>query len=421
MPPKVLIIADWYAPGYKAGGLITALSNLADSIGDRFDLRVFTRDRDLTDGKPYSHVHPKEWQSVGPTRVMYTSDLSHRHLRNRIVEVMPDIIYLNSFFSSLTIKTLCLRKLGLLPPCAFVLAPRGEFSPGALDIKSLKKTIFMTLALRAGLYRDLIWHATSDLEAEHIAEVLRSAGRQQPYIRVASDLPSSDWLRTTPQPPRIPKNSGGRFLWISRISRNKNLSFALDALSNVKGNVTFDVFGPIDDEGYWNDCQLRMQRLPNNVVARYHGSIPRVDIQRVARNYDFFLLPTQGENFGYAILEAMAAGCPVILSDQTPWRVVSDQGIGWTLPLEDLSLWHRTLQQCVDLEPETYASMSRRARNFVESWAKSANRGQETTELFDMALRRVSETNHPGSLAPPPECRSFGAEDADRGTKEGLR
>jgi glycosyltransferase involved in cell wall biosynthesis len=38
--------------------------------------------------------------------------------------------------------------------------------------------------------------------------------------------------------------------------------------------------------------------------------------------YDFFVLPTIGENFGYVFLEALAAGCPLITSDRTPWTTL---------------------------------------------------------------------------------------------------
>jgi glycosyltransferase involved in cell wall biosynthesis len=419
MLPKIFIIADWYLPGYKAGGLVTALSNLVDSVGDVFDLFIFTRDRDLTDKRPYSQFQSTQWQSVGSARVIYTSDLSLRHLRKRIVEIMPDIVYLNSFFSSLVVKTLCLRKLGLLPRCAFVLAPRGEFSPGALKMKFLKKNVFKNCSLRAGLYRDLIWQATSDLEAENIAQVLHSAVRR-PLIHMASDLPSRGWLRATQQPIKDPKRTGGRFLFISRISRKKNLSFALDILANVKGHVELDIFGPLDDERYWGDCQLLMKSLPSNIVVRYKGPIPRENILRIAQNYDFFILPTQGENFGYVILEVMAAGCPVIVSDRTPWKDLFERGLGWTLPLENRTLWTQVLQQCVDLEPEVYAAMSRKAREFVESWAKSAHQSNKTTELFNLALRSIAQMRDVETL-PSSDCVSYQAVDSDGGTKEVLR
>jgi glycosyltransferase involved in cell wall biosynthesis len=414
--PKILVLADWYAPGFKAGGLITALSNLADSIGNVFELYIFTRDRDLTDKRPYPQVRSMEWVPLGSARVMYTADLSLRHLRKRIVEVMPDIIYLNSFFSPLVIKTLLLRRLRMLPGCAVVLAPRGEFSPGALKIKSLRKTAFANCAFRAGLYRNLIWQATSDLEAENIAQVLQSSGERWPLMHVASDLPNRDWLRATRQPIKDAKHVGGRFLFISRISRNKNLLFALDILANLQGHVELDIFGPIDDQSYWNDCRQRMKSLPNHVVARYKGPIPRENIQRTARDYDFLLLPTQGENFGYVILEAMAVGCPVIVSDRTPWCNLSDRGLGWALPLEDRTSWIRVLQQCIDMEPEIYAAMSRKAREFVESWAKSTRQSNQTTALFHLALRSIGQTHDIDLLTD-----STYQVDADRRTKEVLR
>jgi glycosyltransferase involved in cell wall biosynthesis len=385
--PKILILADWYLPGNKAGGLITALSNLVDFIGDVFDLYVFTRDRDLTDANPYAGIRPNEWISVGKAHVVYASDLSFRRLRSRTIEVQPDIVYLNSFFSLLTIKTLFLRKCGLLPECAFVLAPRGEFSPGALKIKSLKKSLYRNSAGRVGLYNGVIWQASSELEAEQTSVVLRSAGRNQPRICVAWDLPNRDWLQATAQPPKNQKTPGGRFLFVSRISPVKNLLFALESLTELQGNVEFDIFGPIDDGGYWEDCKKRIASLPCNVVVRYRGIIPREFVSRVALNYDFFLLPTRGENFGYVILEAMAAGCPVILSDLTPWRDLTDRSAGWALPLEDRNLWRHTLQQCIDMEPEAYSALSSRAREYVQAWATSPNRRNETIQLFNLVLQ----------------------------------
>ena len=46
-----------------------------------------------------------------------------------------------------------------------------------------------------------------------------------------------------------------------------------------------------------------------------------------------FLFPTLGENFGQVILEAMTAGCAILISDATPWRGLQEKGYGWELPL----------------------------------------------------------------------------------------
>ncbi len=390
MPPKIFIVADWYLPGYKAGGQVTAVVNLVEMIGNSFELFMFTRERDLTESKSYPGIRQDEWVTVGKARVIYTRNLSSGHLRRRIREIRPEIIYLNSVFSTLAIKVLCLRKLQLLPEHAVVLSPRGEFSAGALGIKALRKSLFVNCAARAGLYRDVIWQASSDLERAQIVERLKSARIKHQIIHVAPDAPSQEWLHATKGPPRPAKSRGARFLFMSRVSRMKNLLFAIEAMGALSGSVEFDIFGPLDDRGYWQECLRKIRHLPTNVTVRYRGTIPHNLVLKVARDYHFFVLPTRGENFGYAILEAMAAGCPVILSDRTPWQEAIKQGTGWGLPLEESALWRRVLQHCVDMQQCEYAIASSKAREFVEAWAASANRREETIRLFNAALGRTA-------------------------------
>ena len=55
--------------------------------------------------------------------------------------------------------------------------------------------------------------------------------------------------------------------------------------------------------------------------------------ESLAKN-DLFFFPAHGENYGHVIAEAMAAGCPVLISDQTAWRNLEEKGAGWDLPLD---------------------------------------------------------------------------------------
>src|ERR1700761_2957692 len=152
MRKKIFILADWFLPGYKAGGLVTALANLTRTIGDRFELFVMTRDRDLGDLAAYRGIAPNEWRDGENIKIFYTGDFSFGNLRRQIERVQPDVLYLNSFFSSISVKTLLLRKMGLAAKVPIVIAPRGELSPGALAIKAGKKTLYSRLAIRGGLY-----------------------------------------------------------------------------------------------------------------------------------------------------------------------------------------------------------------------------------------------------------------------------
>src|SRR5579884_2985340 len=112
--PRVLTFADWYLPGYKAGGPIRSISNLVAMLGNEFEFSVLTRDRDLMDSKPYDKIKVDEWVEGPQGKVLYTNNFSLRNLRKHISAAAPDAIYLNSFFSRISMKVLALRRFGLI-------------------------------------------------------------------------------------------------------------------------------------------------------------------------------------------------------------------------------------------------------------------------------------------------------------------
>jgi glycosyltransferase involved in cell wall biosynthesis len=71
-------------------------------------------------------------------------------------------------------------------------------------------------------------------------------------------------------------------------------------------------------------------------------------------------LPSRGENFGHIVPEAWAAGCPVLVSDRTPWRNLAQQGVGWDLPLEP-QVWVDAVQRCLDLSADDHYALRQRA------------------------------------------------------------
>ena len=382
MRPVILVLADWYLPGYKAGGAVSAISNLIELVGDEFEFWVFTRDRDLTDREPYPNVPLNRWVKVGKAQVYYASEISLRSLWNCAREIHPAIIYFNSFFSRLTIGTLSLRKLGLLPFAAAVLAPRGEFSQAALDLKRKRKWFYRKTALGVGLLWDVLWQASSLREEQQIRAVIGSRGN----VQLASDVPSLR-LFSRLSVPRPAKISGAvQFIFLSRISRMKNLQSALDLLGSAKGEVQLDIYGPIDDESYWKTCLEQIARLPNSIRVSYLGPVAREQVLEVFARYHFQLLPTLGENFGYTIVEGLAAGCPVLTSDRTPWRELLKSGAGWDLPLEDRARWKRAIQDCIEMDQSTYESLSLGARTYFEEQMATSEYRQRAVDLLRQAL-----------------------------------
>jgi glycosyltransferase involved in cell wall biosynthesis len=381
---RVLTLLDYYLPGTRSGGPVRTLVNMVEQLPE-VQFSIVSLDRDFGDSEAYPNVKVGDWNAVGPTRVFYAPRQSLHSLsllRRLVREVKPQIVYLNSFFSLLSIRYLIARRLRLVPSHPVILAPRGEFSPGALGLKRRKKQLFIALAQRLGLYRDLLWQASSPVEAEEIRAVFGPSHR----IHVAPDL-------TTPiakaEARRAAKSAGrARFVFISRITPKKNLAFAIERLRHLEGDIELSIFGGIDEEAYWQRCQDLVAGLPGHVRVTYRGVLAANAVSEELRRHDFFLLPTLGENFGHAIFEALSAGCPPLISDQTPWRGLQDVRAGWDLPLKATAEWDKTLAACVSMSAEEYSRLSDGAVDFAATYVERSGARQSNLELFANEIRR---------------------------------
>ena len=387
-PPKVLTFVRGYLPGFKYGGPIRSLASMAERLAGEISFRVVTSDHDFGDAEPYPGIPPGVWQRAGNATVMYlpVSKMTLSGVRAIIQKTEHDIVYLNSFFApAFTIRPLLLRRLGLIPRRPVIVAPRGEFSPGALALKSYKKRPYLTVVRPAGLYAGVTWHASTAVEAANIRRWFGAGAA----VVVAPNLAAA---MTAAARPRAKPSAELRLVFISRINREKNLHGAVTMLRGLRGNVTFDIYGPLGDPAYFAHCQRLAAALPANVRVGYRGMVPHEQVPTVLAQYNVLFLPSRGENFGHAILEALAAGRPVIISDRTPWRGLAEHRAGWDLPLEQPAQFTRVLQRCVDMGPEEYAIWSEGARAHAQTRQSDPTLVDRTRNLFHTVL----------SYAPPP-------------------
>ncbi len=386
--PVILTFADYYLPGYRAGGPIRAISNLVEALADDFAFHIVTRDRDLGDDEPYPGVEADEWTDVGSAKVRYVAreNMSFMSMLELLQTHPYHAIYLNSFFSILSIRVLVLRLLGLIPSVPVILAPRGEFSPGALQFKGSRKKLYIAVAKLANLCRDIIWQASSAHEADDIAAVWPSRGRKPAQIETTSELLSQ---KPSPLGSRKPKEPGILHAAIVlRISNKKNLDGALRLLRGVRGQMTWSVYGPIEDPEYWNLCQRLAAGLPPNVRMIYHGAINNDKVGEVLAKKDLFFFPTFGENFGHAIIEALEAGCPVLISDQTPWRNLETYGVGWDLPLDAPEKFHAVLEKLIAMDDAEHRVLCANAVAYVNQVVRDPVVVDSNRSFFLRALGR---------------------------------
>lgn len=376
----ILVFLRHYLPGYEFGGPVRSVSNLADNLSDAFDFRIVTLDRDVSSLAPYPGVKVNEWNRVGPAFVYYISpeSCSLRAQARLISDTPHDVIYLNSFFDRrFTLWPLIARQLGWIGDRPIVVAPRGEFSPGALELKRWKKTPFLYLARTVGLFRKVTWQASTDFEAEDIRQ---SFGSQAMRVVVARNLPQARGATASRTSTR--RSGALRILFLSRITHKKNLDWALRTLSKVRSPVSFSVVGTPEHSEYWELCKRLMKALPAHVTARYLGPIHPVAVPAMMATHDLFFLPTRGENYGHVIAEALQAGTPVLISDMTPWRNLAAHGVGWDLPLLSEDAFAERIDHCATMPEAVYEEMRSCVAAFANNQVNNPTSVEENRRLF---------------------------------------
>ena len=303
------------------------MARIVDTISDKIDLWLITRDRDLGSSNPYPKLSG-QWIRRGRSRVFYldTGRLGQwLRLRRELSAIRFDLLYVNSLWNPVfTAIPIVALSLGLLHARKVLIAPRGELSLGALSIKTKKKRVFLNgwgPFLRS---MDVTWHASSENEASEIQAVL-------PWARVGVNRDQTS-LPYEPLPVTVANDGCARLVFISRISPMKNLDLILRALPALSEPIELDIYGPLEDRGYWSKCQSLIRQAPSTAHVKYQGELAPSDVRRTFSGYDAFIFPTRGENFGHVIAESLSASCPVVCSNRTPWTSVLETGGGAIVP-----------------------------------------------------------------------------------------
>jgi glycosyltransferase involved in cell wall biosynthesis len=382
---RILCFASYFLPGFRAGGPIRSLQRIINGLSGDFEFRVVTRDRDFAAREPYPGLAYDRWSETAGITVWY---LRPPHwvptvLRRAIADFHPDLLYFQSFLDpSLVAMPLMLRRLGAIPRSLPVLvAPRGEFAPSALALKRHQKSAWLVLVRVLGLYRDVAWQASNEMEAEHI----QAHWGRDARVLIASDLPPL--FGATMAPARHRKMTGAlRVVFLSRISPMKNLVGTLRIMALSKIPMSLDIYGNKESPEYWGECERIMQGLPARITVTYHGNVPPEEVINVIASYDLFFLPTLGENFGHVILEALLAGCPVLISDRTPWRHLQEKRAGFDLNLDRPEAFVHALENFAAMDDAQFQQWSDGAACLGRQFCQDDSLRQAARAVLDAAM-----------------------------------
>lgn len=323
----VLHIVPSYKPAYIYGGTITAISILAESqaaLGH--DIQIFTT---TANGK--SEL-PKGSRMVDHVQVHYfprwTKD--HTHFSPALLWTLfwnikkYDTVHLHSWWNLVTIPALLICWLRGVRP---FFSPHGMLSSYSLGNESGgAKGIFHRLLGRFLLSKSIL-HATAQQEAEEGLEMIPN----WKYVLVPNivELPERKNYRNEQS-----DSQSFTLVFLSRIHHKKGLELLFEALSKVDFDFQLQIAGDGEEEYIAQLKKLSEElRIAQNID--WIGWINDEPKYQLLANADLFALTSHNENFAMVVIESLAVGTPVLLSDKVGLSdYVQAQELGWICPLE---------------------------------------------------------------------------------------
>jgi glycosyltransferase involved in cell wall biosynthesis len=382
--PKILIFSDWYAPAFKGGGPIRSIVNLVEALKQEYDFYVFTADTDFGESSPIPDIIVDQWLVQNGTHVYYHSKgiMTYKKIKSVIKEVDPHRIYLNSMFSNM-IKPI----LAGYQSEKIIVAPRGMLSASALAIKPIRKFLYLWFLRTFGFAKYLHFHATSEQEGKEIQCIFPNAKS----VNVAGNIPCRV-EKYLPQAIKAPNSI--QLVFTGRMHPIKNLHLLLQSLQKVRGQIILNIIATQEDIGYLDKCKQLANKLGKHIHVNWLLDLPHHQIKNQLQSAHFFVLLSEVESFGHAIFEALSVGCPVLISDQTPWKNLQEKKAGWDLPISNLQTMITTLQKMVDMDDHEWQSFRNGSLNLAESYVKRLNVDKEYSILFENRFNFNPLNNH---------------------------
>jgi glycosyltransferase involved in cell wall biosynthesis len=384
---KLLIHTDWFSPAYKAGGPIQSIYQLTQLLKKEYKVYVITTTEDLNEDIEYQLSLKNQFVSFDGIQVIYL-DSSHRSIANikRLSDaIQPKFIFFNGLFNRYFYKYLLFHFVRKFNGKS-IISLRGMLKPSALKKKERKKRIYIGILRWLISGKNVTFHCTSK---EEESDLIKNFGKKQNSV-VLSNIPFLSQNGISQK-----KSDKLKLVYAARIHPIKNLSLLISVLPQLKTSLKLTIIGVVEDEEYWLECKKQLNQLPKHIEVEVLGDMKHYELMNNLPNYDVYVLPTLGENFGHSIFEALSARLPVIISDQTPWRNLKDQKVGFDIPLIDKNSFTIAIEKFANMSQDEYMIWSNNAKEYAIKFYNNQDYSNSYKSLF-------SEVLEVGIVAPIP-------------------
>jgi glycosyltransferase involved in cell wall biosynthesis len=328
---RILFSVLGYKPAWRFGGPIVSVSAMAEQLVARgHEVTVFTtnanfdRDLDVDTGRYHDvdGVRVRYFRRAAPlTRYLplpayfakSTGFLYCPEMAGELDRVLPDMDLVHTQLP-FVYPTVAAARAAFRHGKPLFYNQRGVFGPGHLRFRSLKKRLYIALVEAPILRRATTLIALTPTEVGNY----RRLGVDTPCRVVPNGVDPLKFAAPVAQDAldAVAPADDSVLLFLGRVHPTKGVDVLLEAFLAAQAQLprTHLVIAGPDEFGLEAQFRERVQSAAPSLRVRFAGMVEGEAKRALLARADLFVLPSAAEGFSIATLEAMAAGCAVLLS-----------------------------------------------------------------------------------------------------------
>ena len=259
----------------------------------------------------------------------------------------------------------------------YMITLRGMLYPQALAHSTLVKKLSLALYQRKDLQQAACIQVTCKEEMEYYREL----GFTNPVAILPNPIETEGIIERP-----IARKDKIRIGYLGRVhprKRIERLIYAFDALRDELQDAELIIIGA-DDKGYEKFLHQEVERLHLNNV-RFTGFLTGKEKDEAILSLSYLAVPSDFENFGNIVTEALVRGVPVIASKGMPWQELEEYHCGWWIDNNQETI-NYTIQHATSLPEAERMQMGMNGKRLIEEKYGVDILGQKMKQLYSWII-----------------------------------
>lgn len=344
----------------KLGGVSMYMQLLAKELGKQCELVVVTRPFD----------NPLELENCRVINIPVKKEDFIAAWKTVLAEEKPNLVHINGIWQQ---DTWWIQREALKMGIKTYITPHGMLEPWSLRHKAWKKKLAMFLYEKKALREAECLVATADSERDNI-KALKVNTHDVPVIPNGVDASSiplkSNW------------SNRKKILYLSRLHVVKGIELLIDVAITISEQLKdYEILIAGEGEATYVE-ELKTKAENSGLNVKFLGGVYGEAKWKLFQDADFFVLPTNSENFGYVIAEALGCGTPVITTKGAPWEDVETWKCGRWIDRNEEELRSAILQM-MSLDSNQLEEMGRNGRKLIEEKYSAKAMADTLMEIYN--------------------------------------